>query len=974
MQFSGKYIRRGVVIALAAGYTGLSGVCAAVTPANESLEEVVITGSRIKGVSNADSPSPVSVVTAAEIALTKATNVEDVLSRMQGVSVGATMASNNGGAGVSTVSLRDLGSQRTLVLIDGQRLIPIFYGSTSSTDLNSVPVAMVERIEVLRDGASSIYGADAIGGVVNIITKKHSDGVSLDAGYGETSHSDGKTTNLSATVAANSDRGNVMVAATWDKQDPIIQSARAWGVATHGDDPNFPGGSTYRSQLNTLQDEYSSRIWIGGTQYSRKDPNVVSLLPHVAYLPGSGRVKLNAGAWNDIQQGIDRKQISFSSHYNLLGSVYLVADGFYVDKTTEGALRPEPLLGDAIATTAYAGLVIPTYAPGNTTGAAITAFLTPEQFGPRQYDNHASTSRMHVGFDGTVGKFDWQVGFVDQHNTTADVTHNEGNFNALAQMTGAISCIDVPGGCRAPNASEIAYYTGAGLAVPGRVPVAMPNFFNGPYMFTTNQVKYLTWDNTDSNVSTERYSYANIGGSLWNLPAGAIRGTIGAEHRNEYEKDTPDILVQQGWGPNQSAPTGGGYNATSFYGELYVPAFKDLPFAKALNLTPSGRHDKFDTFGTADTYKLGLEWTITDAARVRGSYSTGFRAPQVAELFSGQVISDLTANGDPCDTRAAGYNGNSNVGLGVLTAGSTCAAAVGNGTALSEATNPFHSGNNEQTAQQQQVAIGGNPNLKPEKSKSFGYGLVLTPGFVPGFTFAVDYYNIRIDNTVLTGGVVGATSVDAVLQGCYGPQQNQAYCALIKRGPTGTIVQINSLNDNFGVAKVSGIDFQLGYDTGRAGVHLPFPGDLHFDIQAEKQYKNTQSNADGSLSSYVGTFQYSSEAFHPRWKGLVGIDYTAASWGIHWDSRYYASVANFDDLTNRVYGNFLPAIWYHAISGYYNIPGTGFKKARITFGVNNLLDKDPPFLGQDSICKCNTLAGPLDTVGRYMFTRLSMQF
>jgi iron complex outermembrane receptor protein len=937
-----------------------------------AIEEVVVTGSRIRGITNAESASPISVATAEEIALTKATNLEDVLARMTGVTLGATMASNNGGAGVSTVALRDIGSQRTLILIDGQRLIPIFYGSTSSTDLNMVPVAMIERIEVLRDGASSIYGADAIGGVVNIITKKKSDGVTFDLGFGESGHSDAKTTNLAASAATNTEKGNVMVAVSLDKTDPLIQSARSWGVATHGSDPHYPGGSTYRSQLNTLQDEYSSAIWIGGTQYSRSDPNVVSLLPHVAYLPGSGRVKLNAGAWNDIQQGIDRKQVSFNTHYDLSSNVTFVADGFFSDKTTEGALRPEPLLGDTIATTAYAGLVIPTYAPGNTTDGPITAFLTPEQFGPRQYDDHATTSRIRVGFEGKVfGDYHWELGFADQHNTTSNVTHNEGNFNALAQMTGAITCLDVPGGCRAPTATEISYYTGAGLAVPGAVPVNMPNFFNGPYMFTPQQVKYLTWDNTDNNVSTERYAYANIGGKLFDLPAGAVRGVIGVEHRDEYEADTPDKLVQEGWGPNQSAPTGGGYSVSSVYAELNIPVLKDMPGAKSLVLTPSGRHDKYNTFGNADTWKLGLEWAPIDDLRVRGSYATGFRAPQVAELFSGQVISDLTANGDPCDTRAAGYNGNSNVGKGVLTAGSTCSKAVAGGAAVTN----FFSGNNEQTAQQQQVAIGGNPGLLPEKSKSFGYGFVFTPTFARGLSFAVDYYNIRIDNTILTGGVVGATSVDSVLLGCYGPQQNTAYCALVTRGPTGTITQINSLNSNFGTAKVSGLDFEFTYDTARAGIKLPFPGSLRFDLQAEEQYKNTQTNADGSLSSYVGSFQYSNEGFNPHWKGFAALDYTVGDWGVHWDTRFYESTVNFDDPTNHVYGNYTPNIYYHAISGSYSLRDVGvFKSARFVLGINNLLDKDPPFIGQDSICKCNTLAGPFDTIGRFYYARISLKF
>ena len=945
---------------------------AAAAPSDD-LQEIVVTGSRIKGLTNADSASPISIVTADELALTKATNLEDALSRMTGVTQFTTMASNNGGGGVSTVALRDLGAQRTLILIDGQRLIPIFFGSSSATDLNTIPIAMVERIEILRDGASSIYGADAIGGVVNIITKKHADGATIDLGYGESTHSDGKTTNMAASLANNSDRGNVMVAVSWDKQDAIAQSARPWAVATHGNDPNFPGGSTYRSQLNTLQDENPpGNVWIGGKSYSVTDPAVASLLPYTAYLPGSGKTKHNAGAWNDLTQGIDRKEMSFSAHYDLIPNVTLVTDGFFADKTTTGALRPEPLLGDTIATTSYAGFVVPTYAPGNTTGAPITAFLTPDQFGPRAIDDHSETSRIRVGFEGKIAdRWNYELGFVDQHNSTTNVTHNEGNFYSLAQLSGAISCIDVPGGCVAPTPTQIAYYTTNHLPVPAAVPVNMPNFFNGPNMFTADQVKYLLWNNTDKNDATERYEYANIGGEIFNLPAGPLRGTVGLEHRNEFEQDIPDKLVQEGWGPNQSQPTGGGYNVKSYYGELFVPVLKDLPFANSVNLTPSAREDEYDTFGKAFTWKMGLDWSLSQDARVRASYSTGFRAPQVAELFGGQIISDLTANGDPCDTRAPGFNGNSNVGKGVLTAGSTCSLAVANGAAVTN----FQSGNNNQTAQQQQVAIGGNSLLKPEKSKSFGYGLVLTPRFAPGLAATIDYYNIRIDNTILTGGIVSATSVDAVLLGCYGPAQNKSYCDLVTRNAAGTITQLNSLNANFGVARVTGTDFSLAYDTKRAGLELPFPGSIAVDLQLEEQYKNSQTNADGSTSNFVGAFQYASEGINPHWKGFVMLDYNVGPWTLHWDTRYIEHMVNFDDPGNHVYGNFIPTTYYHALSGSYRLKDVGpLKSTRFVVGVNNLLDKDPPFLGSDSICKCNSLAGPYDFVGRYVYARMSAQF
>jgi iron complex outermembrane recepter protein len=265
--------------------------------------------------------------------------------------------------------------------------------------------------------------------------------------------------------------------------------------------------------------------------------------------------------------------------------------------------------------------------------------------------------------------------------------------------------------------------------------------------------------------------------------------------------------------------------------------------------------------------------------------------------------------------------------------------------------------------------------LSPEKSFQYGFGAVFTPPWTPGLMASVDYYNIRIDNTILTGGIVNATSVDAVLLGCYGPAQNTAYCSLIRRDPvSGAIVQINSLNANFGIARVTGIDYELGYDMAKAQLNLPFPGSFSFDLQLEEQYKNTQTNADGTVSSFVGFFQYANEVINPHWKGLATIEYNLAPFTFHWDTRYIEGMQSFDGGPNRA-GNEIPAYYYHNVSVAYDLKNLGtVKNIHLVAGVNNLLDKDPPFLTADSICKCNTLAGPYDVIGRFVFVRASTTF
>jgi iron complex outermembrane receptor protein len=976
------------VILLAAGAPGVASAQNAPPSGSTQVGEVVVTGTRIRGTTNATSAAPVSVSTAAQIQLTKATDVETALTRMVGPDFtgGIAQASNNGGDGLSEIGLRNLGPARTVVLIDGQRLIPIFSNAISVPDLNSVPLAMVDRIEVLRDGASSLYGADAIGGVINIVTKKNASGMTFDSSVGESGHGDGLTYSFDASVASNTDRGNVMIDIGWDHHDPIAQSKRGWAVAPHLNDPNYEGGSAYRYQLDLLQDENSNDVWAGGQLYQQTDPALAALAPNLKYLPLNGYTTMNAGGpgWNTLAGELERKQISFNGHYNLSDHIRFVASGFFSERTSEQLLRPEPLLGDAIATVVggqvvYPGLIIPTFAPGNTTGKDITAFLTPVQFGPRDYKQTSDTYRIRVGLEGDIAnKWNWEIGYVEQQNHTEDDIANSGNWQHLGQMTGYYACVNVPGGCvpnTLPNSDPHSLANGG----PATLPANMPNFFNGPNMFTPEQVAYLKFTARDHNNSVERYAYANIDGPLFDLPFGTVKGAIGGEYRQEYLADNPDPLVSEGYAANTTQPTSGGYNVGAVYGELSIPVLTDLPLAKSLVLNPSIRWDHYTTFGDSTTYKIALNYEITRDIRIRGSYSTGFRAPSTAELFGGNAITNLTASGDPCDTRP-GVNGNANAGTGLTSAGSTCAVAlanVSNAVFTNGALTQFFSGSNAQKDAQQEVLIGGNSKLKPEKSIDWGVGVVVTPRFAPGLSLEADYYNDTITNAILSGGYSDAATSpgpDLVLNGCYGPAQNQTFCSLIHRNAIGSIIQIDSLNANFGVEKVEGIDYELTYDTAAAHLDMPIPGAFRFDLEVSQLLKHTNQNPDGSVNVAQGTFQYATEAIQPRWKAQLNVDYHTGGWTGHYDTRFLGHTKNIDGSA-QVYGNETPDIFYHDIAVSYRFDRLGFaKSAQFTFGIDNLFDQNPPFLGGDSICKCNTLAGPYDIVGRFFYAKLSSQF
>ncbi len=358
--------------------------------------------------------------------------------------------------------------------------------------------------------------------------------------------------------------------------------------------------------------------------------------------------------------------------------------------------------------------------------------------------------------------------------------------------------------------------------------------------------------------------------------------------------------------------------------------------------------------------------------RARGSYATGFRAPSTAELFGGHAVSFISVDGDPCDSRAAGFNGNSNAGLGSLAPGSACFQQL-SGRGLTPAQiATFQSPENNLSTDQRGLIIGGNQQLKPELSRSWNAGLVLTPSFLPGLTLNGDYYEIKITNSILDGGIADNAGPDVVVLGCY-VSQNPAYCNQISRNGSG-IFQIASLNANLGLSQVRGLDMEATYNTDVAGLNLPIPGSFVFDVQAEREFLNTTQNPDLSTNQFVGFFNYANDSIQPRWRATAAVDYRLDDLGLHYDMQYIGGTQDLGGATFQ-FGDALPEIFYHNISVSYDLPEMGpAKSTRLIVGINNLFDKDPPFLNGDSIGKSNSLAGPYDVTGRFFFARISTKF
>ena len=908
-------------------------------------ETIEVTGSRLK-TTDAQSANPVTIVTSEDIAKTSATTVEDVLKKLPSVDYtgGISAQTNNGGVGASEVGLRNLGANRTLVLVNGQRFVNTDTQTASTAvDLNNIPVSMIDRIEVLRDGASSIYGADAIGGVINIITKQHYNGLQIDSSLGMTDKGDGLTYSNAVTAGADFDRGNILINVSQDHRDPVDQKNRSW--ATDMYTGTSAECSLCSSKLNELTGKVggtgSTQIWTASGVSSNVANSSLTGLGNAYYSPANGRWYLDLSQEPYLEGELDRRQLNFTTHYDLASNVTAVLEAFYTDRHSEERLNPEPL-SSTITTTKYPGLLIPSTNPYNTTGEDITlANYRYAGGGDRLYTDDTQTYRMRAGLQGTVfGAYDWEVGYVYGKSDATYRTYNEVNFSHLAQLTGQVAC----------------------SAADALLGCSVGNFFSANGL-TNAQKKYLEFTNTRTSQVEEDYAYATIGGPIYQLPAGPLQGSIGFEQRNESGFDNPDSVEVNGDGNQDVAPTAGAYRVTSLYSEINAPLLKNLPFIKALTVDASARYDYYTSFGRALTWKTGLDYAVNDDFRLRGSASTGFRAPQIKELFGGLYQNFPTVSGgDPCDTSNGASAGSASCVAALTKAGANASTFT---SALNSTANP-----------QITTVNGGNSSLKPETSQTFTAGTVFTPHWLPGASFTVDYYNILIRNQITSLGT------SDILNACYGSMQLASACSLITRNSSGEITSVKSVDINFGYEKTAGIDLGASYGFDAEKIGLPKIG--HFDVTGSASFllKDDVLQLTGPVQQ-AGTFNLNTLTAEPRWKATVDFGYTRDdNWSFDYAVRYYGGVKNLDEtsyLTTNpdgtvctkgcgdLLGNHAPGVIYHDISTTYR-----YQNVKLTIGVQNLFDKDPPFIADGAT---NSLSGAgYDYIGRFVYLKTSIKF
>ena len=577
---------------------------------SDPVERIQITGSKIKRT-DIETASPVSVISSADISASGITNVENLLQEMSfsaGVAGNATNAYwTSGGYGTAQVNLRGLGIKRTLVLLNGRRVVGGGTGANSSVDLNMIPTAMIERIEVLKDGASAVYGADAVAGVVNIITKKAFSGAELSVKAGMADKGDAENQDLSLTLGGEFDKGNVVVNLSYGNTSVVRQSDRIACSKYGTEEGTFEcfGSSTSEGGRALLAD---------GTQVQfNQDPDTATNGNN--YSPYNGALhSFNYIPYLNAVSPMERINLSSFANYNINDSVQLFVEASYANRQGEQIVTPR---------NGFAGIKVDADFQYNPTGQDLE-FLRRRntELGAPYFFQETNTIRIVTGLTGVLDNgWEWDLSYNYGRNTGTD---------------GWTFDIDPDRAAHTLDDSICTYDNSNGIPCG--------DWF-GKNELTQDVIDYVKYRREGTGGNEMRTWSLNMNGYLYELPAGGIGFAVGAESRSETGWRDPDSTVLRN---GLEDPIRGSYDVKEVFGELSVPILADTYLAKRLSVELAARYSDYSTAGAETTYKMGLTWNVNDSLMLRAVRSTAFRAPVITELFGGTNGENLRTI-DPCE-------------------------------------------------------------------------------------------------------------------------------------------------------------------------------------------------------------------------------------------------------------------------------------------------------------------------------------
>ena len=940
--YTNNKLSKAVRLAIAFSAASATAFTASVNAAEEEaakVERIEVTGSRIKRT-DLESASPVLVLDRAAIDASGLLSIGDILQDIPAAGAALNTAFNNGGNGSTNIDLRNLGAQRLLVLVNGRRWISSL-GAT--VDLNTIPTAAVERIEVLKDGASAVYGSDAIAGVVNIITRKDFEGVELSVYAGENaSEGDGRQYSADLTFGVTGAKGGLLFNLSHVTQQPIWAGDRE--ISAFGNSSTTEKGRmrVYNNTLDAATIQNLRDLGYTERGLANNDPTKplsynddgFDIVPNAGTGAGvdldtwSDRTNAN-GLYNYAPDNYlvtpqNRNSFYVQGYYDIADDLRLVTDLVVTNRKSAQELAPMPVtIGSAFGAAAsrvdiHANNI---YNPFGTTlyGDVSRAkdagydpkFYTPYaaqrrfvEAGPRRYEQNDTTYRAMVGLEGSFGDaWTWDAHYIYGQNNQDEMTTGLLNLTRINQALGD-NC----------------------TAATNCVPL---NLFGGFGGITQEMVDYVSFDSVArSGLTMKDYAF-NAGGDLFEMPAGMVGMAVGIERREETGFDSPDPLTVTGESSgNQRDATAGGFRLDEAYVEFSIPVLE------MLTLTPAMRFSDHSTFGNESTAKVGLELRPMDDLLIRATWAEGYRAPSISNLFAGNSDS-YPALTDPCNGGAA-----ANPDL-------PGCAGVPAGYA--------------QANTQIRITQVSSPDLQPETSTSNTIGFVYNPSWVEGLEMTVDYYSIEVEDSINRYGA------GRLISEC---SQGEAFaCSFIDRDSnTGTVVDLRNFLQNAGTYEVEGVDAYFAYRMPETSF-----GTFKFALDLAHVITN---KFDGE--EQVGV-QYG-DAGYPEWKGTFSVDWMMGNWDAHWDTRWVDKLDNYytvafgyttaDGVTEQS-----PSYFVHDLSVGYTMDEYN---TRFSFGVENVFAKKPQreYINNDVAVSTNNFSVTEYDVNmdRFVYLRATVKF
>lgn len=956
-------------------------------------EVIVVTGTRISNP-NLELTSPVTVVGEEELTYRQSNTAEEFIRQLPGAVPSVGSAVNNGNGGASFVNLRGIGSVRNLVLLDGRRFVPA--DTTGRVDLNSIPLAVIERTDILTGGATTTYGADAVSGVVNFITKDDFAGAELVGNMQISEIGDAKTYRLEGTIGANFDdgRGNAVFSIGYQKQDPVYQGDREFSEFNVGSFSGAAGGS------------------------SNAVPAVI-----VGPVPGgAGQITDDRGFTNDLTlynfnpsnifvTPFDRFNIFGSARYELVPEVEFYTQGAFSKQTVSTIIAPggsffnnyqlnlnNPFLGEGLVDAFCEGLEL---------SDAECAAGRSTQFGPRipQEDEDGEVTFVdnpdYVEFTTQVRRRTIEAGTRNSDFTTnlfnyvagfrGDITDNiqwdiygtygeseriqrQSGFGRLSRLQPALLAIpDGSGGVQCISDDE--------NCVPLDIfgPAGSLNQDAADYVFgLSQQVINQATIKTVNATLTGDFGDFRISDDIIGFAVGAEYREFTATRLSDEASQTPGEVV----GGGGAAPdVDGSYDVKDVFGEVYIPLLAGTPGFQELTVELGARYSDYSTAGTEFTWKAGGSWTPFYGLTVRGNYQKAARAPNIGELFVPVTTGLNNLGTDPCQGE---IDGDPNPNLDDPAFRAVCIAQGAPADRVNDGTIP------EPAAGQINVTTGGNPDLQTEDAQTWTVGVLLQPEFVPGLAVTVDYFNIEITDAI------SAPAPGDIINGCYidGPldYDDNPFCQLIERDPvTGSLsgspdstpgLLLNQ--SNLGVIRTDGIDATAAYDMGLTegiGLGLSFTGTWTFKNEFQSDPSADFRECVGYYSVNCGSPQpefvfnqrttlYFEDTLNVSllWRYLDSLeqeprDIVENNPGFQGDTELFGEV-DFQQID---------AFSYFDLSAQYNV-----EPVELTFTIQNLFDKQPPIVGSDigstSFNSGNTYPSTYDAIGRRFGVTAKLRF